>query len=568
MPVKKSIAALTVTVLAALLFFSSCSRLPEQTKYIPKEAVMVMGINGKSLVQKGAWSELTGDSVLQHLKAAVNPQQQEYLNHPAETGVNTLSTFYVFFKPDPRFGNGYTGVIAPLNNADKFAAFMQKSLDTIPVKKEGDISSMLIGKKGLLAWNKRVAVLLIPAANSISTDDIKQIVVSKDSLFSHLNSDYSGIGQLLHATDTAFNAPELYAEMHRLFTLSKSSAISSNDKFVALQEEAADMTFWVNMQELYKAAPPNSPLLRADYFDNSYLAAAVNFNNGAIEVTGKSYANDQLMAIARKYSGPTIDMHSIKDLPSANIVALMAAAFKPDYIKAVLNYYGLDGMINLALDSQGLNLDTLLHAFSGNVLIGATDLKVKPAGADSSDAPGWPSVNWLFSAGLDKGGVFDRLLLLADSSNLIRKQGDKYVVQMPGSTITLLKTDKSFTVASSGEIADKFESGHNNTAIDPAILQHFEGQPVAFYLNIHAIMQVIPEDRVNNEGKQNMEMMKGLFSDFYMTGGQVTKDAAEFKMELNFLHKDENSLIQLIRMGTKLYQQRDSASVSHSPTGG
>ncbi len=559
MSVNKSIATLAVTALSALLFFSSCSRLPEQTKYIPKEAVMVMGINGKSLAQKGAWSELTGDSVLQHLKASASPQQQEYLNHPAETGVNTLSAFYVFFKPDPRFGSGYVGIIAALNNADKFTAFMQKSMDTIPVKKEGDIRSMLIGKKGLLAWNKRAAVFLIPAANSISTDDIKQIIVSKDSLFSHLNSDSSGIGQLLHATDTAFNAPELYAEMHRLFTLPKSSAISSNDKFVALQKQTADMTFWINMQELYKAAPPNSPLLRADYFDNSYLAMAVNFNNGAIDVAGKSYANEQLMAIARKYSGRTIDMRSIKDLPSANIVALVAAAFKPDYIKAVLNYYGLDGMINLALDSQGLSLDTLLHAFSGNLLISATDLKVKPAGTDSSTAPGWPSVNWLFSAGLDNGRVFDRLLLLADSNNLIRKQGDKYLVQMPGSTITLLKTDQSFTIASSGEMADKFESGHTNTSIDPAILQHFEGQPAAFYLNIHAIMQAIPEDRINNEGKQNMEMMKGLFSNFYVTGGQVTKDAADFKMELNFIRKDENSLIQLIRMGTKLYQQRDTA---------
>lgn len=563
MPVKKSIAALTVTALATLLFFSSCSRLPEQTKYIPKEAVMIMGINGKSLAQKGAWSELTGDSVLEHLKAAASPQQQEYLNHPAETGVNTLSAFYVFFKPDPRFGNGYVGIIAALNNADKFTAFMQKSMDTIPVKKEGDISSMLIGKKGLLAWNKQAAVLLIPAANSISTGAIKQIIVSKDSLFSHLNSDSSGIGQLLHATDTAFNAPELYTEMHRLFALSKSNAISSNDKFVALQKEAADMTFWVNMQELYKAAPSSSPLLRADYFDNSYLAMAVNFNNGAIEVAGKSYANEQLMAIARKYSGRTIDMHSIKDLPSANIVALIAAAFQPDYIKAVLNYYGLDGMINLALDSQGLSLDTLLHAFSGNLLISASDLKVKPAGADSSDASARTSVNWLFSAGLDNGRVFDRLLLLADSNNLIRKQGDKYLVQMPGSTITLLKTDQSFTIASSGEIADKFESGHNNDAIDPGILQHFEGQPAAFYLNIHAIMQAIPEDLVNGGGKQNMEMMKGLFSDFYVTGGQVTQDAADFKMELNFLHKDENSLIQLIRMGAKLYQQRDSTAVNN-----
>ena len=150
-----------VIITVAVLLFASCSKIPDHARYIPKDAILVGGINLKSLGKKIAWEVLTGSKIFKQMQDHVpekgNPDALSGLD---KSGIDVFNTFYVYIKSDKRFagGNSITALI-PLSDDGKWEDFVKKAFPKSEIKshngrKETGFGSMYIG------WTKNLLIVI------------------------------------------------------------------------------------------------------------------------------------------------------------------------------------------------------------------------------------------------------------------------------------------------------------------------------------------------------------------------------------------------------------------------
>src|SRR5262245_25510078 len=111
-------------VIVTLVAFSACHSVPDHAKYIPKDALMVVGLNTKSLGKKVAWQALMGSKLFKELQAHMPDKQA--MNKLEEAGIDGMNTFYVYVKNDKRFSAKITALI-PLSDAGKWEAYVKST---------------------------------------------------------------------------------------------------------------------------------------------------------------------------------------------------------------------------------------------------------------------------------------------------------------------------------------------------------------------------------------------------------------------------------------------------------
>lgn len=520
---------------ATIILLASCSNPNTQGKFIPKEAAIVMHINGKSLSAKLPWEEIKQNPAFKQAynDSTIPAAMKVLLNNPDSAGVDTKTDMLLFVQKDS--SGGYVAFEGTIKDEKLFKTF-NKQFTEKGSESEKDGVSFISQAPLCIGFTKDKFVYVFDAPQ--------------------MNRMY-GLSKRMQQ-DSIDIAPaktrDVGATCKTIFALKDDNSLAKNEKFTRLLKESGDIHFWLNTEELSNGAVDNPMLAMINlekFYKGSLTTATINFDNGKINIAGKSYIGEELTKIYKKYSGSKVSEDIIKRMPGKDVVGLMAISFKPEGIREILTIANLDGVANMGLKFAGFTIDDFIKANKGDILFGASDLTIKRDSVkynmgDKEDVSvqNKPVFNFVFATSIGDKDAFNKLI------NAGKKLGGKQMGDSSKAPFAYNSNGTYFTIANNKENADKYLTG-NNTNFD--FISKINDQPIGGYLNIHLLLKAFESEAAkDSSAKIVYDASLNLWDNVLIKGGDFLDGAISSTVEINLIDKTTNSLKQLNQYAAKL----------------
>ena len=523
---------------ATLILFASCNKSNTQGKYIPRDAAFVMEINGKSLSSKLPWSEIKQNPLFKDaaLDSTLPTAIKQALNNPDSAGIDIGSDMAFFVVKDSM--GGYLAFEGNIKNEKLFKEFNSHFTDSAkPVEKDG---LTFLSKPGLCVGYSKDKFLYIFDAPAM-----------------HNINDLTKRGQQDSINTPATKKRDIVETCHGILLLDDDVSLARNEKFSKLMNESGDIHLWVNGESIMTGVAVNPMMAMIDlekFYKGSITTATVNFENGKININGKSYVGEDFAKIYKKYSGGKISEDMLKRVPGKDIAGVMVLNFNPEVIREFLKMMNLDGVANMGLTKLGFTLDDFIKGNKGDVLIGVSDLTFKTDSTkkDEDDKSKTtlkttPIFKYVFAASIADKDAFNKLI------NVGKKMGAQQLGDSAKAPFVYKTDGNYFTIANNTENANQFLSTTNNN-ID--FVNKINGQPFAAYLNIQSLLKSFEtQSAQDSSAKIAYDASLVLWDNVFMKGGEInSEDAITQSVEINLMDKNTSSLKQL-----NIYAQKLSA---------
>lgn len=532
-------------LLSFLLLFSACSSVPDHASLIPKNAIMVAGIHTTSIGKKIAWDAIMGSKLIEKLKEN-NKDQGGMIDDLQKAGIKGLTTFYVYMQPDTRFANGnrITALI-PLDDANLWTAYVKKVFPQAKVNQTGNYQEALLANGLYAGWSKDMLIVINPLSGA--------------------DADSTG-AVMAPAIDDA----QLTAEMATAFKVPEENSLVRNKRFTELEKGSHDITLWINYDALIERSMSGKEMqnmmggfsLSNNLWKDVSFAGGFDFNEGKIAGQMKCYMSEAMQKIGEDLGKTAIDKQILENLPSQGRSLLFAWHIAPAGLKGTLEKMGVLGILNLSLTAQGMNVDYILDAFSGDVALSMNEFKVDKTTiavpdslrvADSVAPALKPDFAYVFAMKINKVENLKKLLQMAVAQKGIRAEGNNRYIVMNSPSITLIHNEKYLVVANKAENATGFINGSFKSGQGSPSVKAVSGNPFGLYIHIDSTLKGVDETML--PGQQNAAMLaesKNLIRNVALKGGQFKDMAFEYDMSIDFVNKDENSLLQIIDFANRM----------------
>ena len=342
------------TSLAVTLLLGACSKIPDHTRYIPKDAVAVAGINLKALSKKIAWNMITGSKLFQEMQKRIPEKStKDAMNGIEKAGIDLMNTLYVYVKPDTRFkgGNIITGLV-PLSDAGEWETYVKQVFPQAEIKQHGDHKEASLGRDMFVGWNNNLLIIInvmsVPA-------DYNQLDRSSSGSLDKPMEDLAGLS----------------AEMDNAFSIAKDNSIMGNQHFTLLESEGHDVTFWLNygqlMDQYGNGMAGSGVSLSGALWKDAAFTSGFDFKKGKISGDMHYYLPDEMKEIGTELGSVNVDKDMLGRLPGQNMDMLFAMHISTKGVKLMLEKMGLLGLANTTLATQNMNVDNVLDAFTGDM---------------------------------------------------------------------------------------------------------------------------------------------------------------------------------------------------------
>lgn len=500
---------------------------------MPKDAAIVVHINGASLNSKLSWDEIKQtDMYAAMMQQAEDSLAKQILDNPEKSGIDIKSDAYLFVKNDG--SNTYIGFTCNIKDEKAFTSFMGKVNEGKEITKKGKLSVIASGDD-VLSWsNDRFLVVGTSRMAEQYMGGTSRKRLTEDSLLKFATSIYD---------------------------LKNKESIASDNRFSDMMDDKGDVHFWVNPGEMIGKTLPSILLLTkaTTLIQGNATAATLSFENGKITINGKSYFNKELSSLYKKFSMKNFDEAMLKKIPSDNVTAVMAMNYPPDGLKALLELLGVDGLANMALAESGLNIDDILKAFKGDMMLAVTDFEFAEKEFSPDPDEDWhmkrtvPNAKILFSTSVNDKASFEKMVDLV-SGKMNKDGGDGSEIM---DHISYKLNDDWFVAGSDSVQVNSFSS----TNTDKPFIKTISGHPMGGFIDIQKIirgsMSLAKEDSAaSNVADESLKY----WQDIVFYGGEFKNDAMESHIEINMVDKNTNSLKQLANYFNTIFKAKKSFS--------
>ncbi len=516
---------LSLVALPAILLIS-CGKKSNLGKMIPKEAVVIIDLNTKSLLSKLSWDEIKKTFWYNHLMSdsSIPATSKTILSDPANTGID-LKSDIVFFVLQPD-SSGQAVVEGSIKDSKLFSDFIKSMHPTATITKDGALH-IFKTDEAVIGWN----------------DERFVFVANADHHTFHDIDSLNDSGKNIPLTPDSTN--NLISVCKNIFGLDGNNSLYKNERFAKLMEEDGDVHFWMNVNELSKSSMKGMPgmmgMVKLDKFlEDNVSTATVNFQDGKITGTHKQYFGKDLSDILKKGEG-NINTDMIKRLPSQNLAAVMAFHFTPGNLLEIIKLTGLDGFINLFMAQKGLSLDDIVRATKGDMVFSASDVTLKADSVmlkDSTNNTGKssyqkPGATFLFSVAIGDKDAFNKL---TDFGKTMGKD-------MTQKSTFSKSDDKYFAISNSQDAVNKYFSGTQSTT---DFLSKINDHPMGGFVDVQMILKALQTELTKDSiNKAYYDRNLSMWNNIYFTGGEYKDGGLVSNGELNFVDKNTNSLKQL-----------------------
>lgn len=536
-----------IAILLLVLIFSSCSKRPDHTNYIPKDAVAVAGINLKSLSKKIAWNMITGSKLFTEMKKRLPEKStKDAMSGIEKAGIDPFNTFYVYVKTDNRFkgGNRITGLV-PLNDAAAWENYVRQVFPKVQITQHGDRKEASLGADMYVGWNKNLLIII----NVLADNDL-------------MANDGGG-----NRKGTEMAQADISAEMENAFSVKKENSIVQNKHFEELELKGHDISFWLNYEQLMlnyssdMADKMGGLTLSNTLWKDIAFTVGFDFVKGKIAGEMHYYLSDSLKSIGAEFGGANADNDMISRLPGKNMDMILAMHISPKGLKDLMEKFGLLGMANAGLRMQDMNVDNVLDAFTGDMAIVMNDFsittqKVKEEfmGEVIEHEVQKPNLSMSYVVKINKKENFQSLLKLAKDAGL-KTMGNGFVVPLDEKDSVYIVMNDQYAVVSNKNnyaqgILNADFKGQKMSSTASSILN---GYPWAMFIDVDELFKGI-NPNISNSPRDSaiVAESKKLLSSFSFNGGAFKNNAFEYHLDISFKNTEENSLIELMDFGMKL----------------
>ena len=527
---------------------SSCRNLPDHAKLIPANAVVAAGVNTKEIGKKIAWNAIIGSKLFDEMKET-QPGENKDAFDPEKMGVELMSTSYVYIKADNRFGDGNkVTALIPLEDVAKWETFVKTTFPEASISTNKDHKDAMLADDMYAGWNNDLLIIMnapgVPVWEEIKYDSTGAAIVPPRTIDNTL----------------------LTSEMDNAFHTAKENALTENEKFTKLEKEGHDITLWINYDLLmgeYGSKGMSDmvglPMSNALWKDAAFTAG-FDFEKGKIAGDFRYYMSEELKEVSKAFSKDNIDKEMVDMLPDDELDILIGWHISPQGIKTTLEKMGVLGFINLALTSQNMSADYILEAFTGDMVMSVNNFKLTKKGemdsvsAESAASSYSSDAKYIYAMKINKQENFDKLLNMALTNNILLQQPDNtYTLATMSSDIAIVVKDKYLVVANSAENANDYISGKYKNKKLPDAIEDIYKNPVGVYLNAQGVMNTVSSATLSAPRDSAMVAeSKKLLKDVVFKGGGFKDNAFSYEMNINFLNKEENSLLLLMNFATKI----------------
>lgn len=524
----KKLLRYTLLFAAILLFATSCKKsVPDQAKYIPKDAMFVFDLDWKSLSDKAAKGNINWDSLFKSADvgsdtefATVKTKIDEFM----KSGVDESSNVFFFIKTGGSIMSGQStsaGAVVAMKDAGMFESYIKKQPGIGEIKKGSDYSYVTLEGNLFVGWNKDVAILTGAEMNT---------------------------GQETPAPSDPKKS------LDALFGLKEETSVASIPEFVDLVAEKGDMLFFSNSTGALNTLPLLGMTKFADLLKDSYGAGVINFDDGKVNASFKSYSGKDLADIWKKYAGPTVDMSMVTQYPLP-VEGYAAFSFNPQIIIEMIRYGGFESTVNDFVSKEGFTTDDIVKAFKGDFAVVFSDIAVTEKETEYEGIKfksKQPTAKLLFNAKIGDKVAFDKIMKkLVDEGMLMEKNG-QYVPAGESFGYSINIDSKNLVIANDSTLLQQYLAGKGNAAIPAAVADKSKGKSFAFYVDINKILQAMPAD---SSSKSAVDAAKATFKDAMASAENFNGKFVGSTMELNTMQPSENSFVTLVKFFSSVAKQ-------------
>ncbi|WP_143308548.1 hypothetical protein [Chitinophaga vietnamensis] len=560
---KKTISKVLLTAVTAAVVLSACSKVPEESKYIPKEAGVVLELNAKQLTQKLVTNGLSMEKLFNAAQTKDTSITNAW-NDAKNSGIDLASNFFAsfIFRGDIREGKSYLSITGSLKDADKFEAYLKKNVADFSLKNKNDFKYIWDAKQhAVIGWTKSTLIYVAP----LDRNKLDQLNNNGMPTLPDANGDGDVDSAAAAPAATASPAAQVtedeaatwVAETDHLFHLKENETAGTIEPFKKLMKDPADIAVFVNPESIYNSGqfamiPANFKKL----MEGTYYTGTLNFEKGKVLFNGDTYYGKELAAIYKKFGKKEVDMDMLKKYPSENITGFLSYAIDLHVIGEIIKSTGADGLVNMGLQNAGLTMDDILNAFEGQLVYVASDFTVTKK--ESQYFPGEfrdePSAKWIFNLKVGNKDAFNKVMTSPMVKQYFTKEGDHYVMANPAMAAMAPSfniTEKSVTLGSDSALLQQYLAGKGSIKLPEGVESKVKGSMMGGYLNVEQIMKNIPEDKVDSTEKSMIVKLKNLLKDATFSAQTSSGDIQHSEAVLNFKDQDKNSLVQLVEFGTE-----------------
>ena len=537
----------TIVVCLAIAFLTACNKIPDHARYIPKDAVAVISVNLKSLSKKVAWNMITGSKLFKEMQKRIPEKStKDAMQGIENAGIDALNSFYVYVKNDARFsaGNKVVGLV-PLADEAKWEAYMKSVFPQVVVKQVGDRKEASLGTDMYIGWNKNLLIIMNTMPKNVP----------------------DGVADTLPNTGKAeTDMAAVATEMGIAFEVTKENSVLNNKHFSQLEMDGHDMTFWLNYDQLMSQysgdmAQKMGMSLSGALWKDAAFTAGFDFKKGKITGDMRYYMSDDMKEIGKELGATNADKEMLERLPSQNMDMLMALHLSPKGIKSLLDKTGLLGLVNVGLSTQGMNVDNVLDAFTGDMAVVMNDFSLHMETVTDSfmgqavvHQNQKPSLSLSYVIKINKKENFQKMLKLA-TDNGLQKMGDNYVIPLSDKDSVYIMLNDQYLIATNkhGYATGFLNGDFKSQKMAPATAKEIYGHPTAMYMDIQQLFKNI--DAGINHSAHDSAMIsesKKLLNSISLSGGSFVENAFEYHLDINFINPDENSIIELMDYGMRM----------------
>ena len=522
-----------LAITTIVLCVTSCSRNASKlTKYIPKDAAVVAGINAKNITEKLATGNMNLDTlaVLLSKNDGDSTGDMNKWDEIKSSGLDLSAEFYAFGKSSNSIMDGRSstmGIVASLKDVAAFEKYLKTKKPTGEIKNGGDYSYLALGDDFIAGWKNDVAILV------------------------NVHGGKAAPG--VYSTGEGTLSQQL---LTKLFAQGESESVESIEAFKNVEKEQGDMFFYTNASAGQGSFSALSLIKVGDLVADAYTTGTVNFGNGNVTATFTGYSGKALGDILEKYPSHEIDITSVDRYP-LQVNGFMAMSFDPKIIGEIVKFAGAEEIASQMLANYNLSLDDILKAFKGDITVAATITnETEPTIPGQPMAK--PPVKYVVNAAIGEKAAYDKVITALNAKGVqLPKNGVLELPIMGHMAVSI--TDKNLVVASDLDVLQKYlNTGVQKGSLPSDIKEKITGKSFAMYVDVDEMLKAASQHGFNAEGAEAaQDTAKQIVRDFMATADKVKGRIAKGNAELRLFNEKQNSLVTIVNEAfTKKKQHR------------